>query len=72
MFMRLAVRALLQIKWFLILLVCKFCELQDTKLPNPTFANRKQKQASRHPDIRRNDNVPRNVKQLTITAQGKE
>lgn len=40
----------------------KFCESQDTKLPNPTFANRKQKQTSRHPDIRRNDNVPRNVK----------
>lgn len=52
--MRLAIRALLQIKWVLILLECKFCELQDTKLPNPTISTRKQKQTSRHPDIRRN------------------
>lgn len=58
--MRLPVIALLQIKWFLILLVCKFCELQDTKQPNPNTANsanRKQMQTSRHPNIRRNDNT---------------
>lgn len=68
--MRLPVGALLQIKCFLILLVCK---LQDTKQPNPNIANRKQKQTSRHPDIRRNDNTTkREKKQLTITAQSKE